>query len=165
LTTTSLICCALLVAVCASAPAATPADAAAPAAAAPDAPPAPVAPSGAAVTAPATTAAAAHGAAAAAAPTTAPAGAQATATGSPADSTAAERADLQKFARNHGYKPFGTGDKTTWCRNEAPLGSRLERQVCVKEAALADLRRQYELNKDDMQRNGQTCAGMACGKN
>ena len=156
--TTSLICCALLIGVSASAAAST-TDTAAPAAAAPAAQAAPAAPSATAlVAAPAT-------APVAATPPTAPAAGEATTKVAAASSSEAALIELQKFARNHGYRSFKKGDGVVWCKTDASLGTRLEHSTCVTEAALVDLRRTTEQNKQDMLRMMQYCTGMSCAKN
>ena len=155
---TSIIFCSLLAAASTSVLADSPTGAATPAVAAPPAATAP--PAAAAVAAPAATSAAAP----AAVPVTVPVAA----TAATASSTAsADSADLQKWARNHGYKPSGKGGNILWCSNDAPLGSRLDsaHPVCHTESTLAEIRRTYEQNKQDMMRMTQSCSGMSCGKN
>ena len=76
-----------------------------------------------------------------------------------------EQRAIQKYARNHGYKPMAHKGNTVWCRSDKPIGSTLEHTVCISESTLANLQRQAELDREDFQRRSTACAGMACSAN
>ena len=98
----------------------------------------------------------------AATPAAAPAAAPA-AVASAAEATDAAYAEFVKYARSQGYRRVKTKDKELWCRDETPLGSRLEKQSCVTEATIADMQRQAVDARNVMRQGGsQGCPALGC---
>ena len=71
-------------------------------------------------------------------------------------------AELYAKAREQGYRSKVVKGRTLFCRNEAPIGSRLTKEACVSADELAESVRQAELVRDQMRR-GNTCGTAACG--
>jgi len=70
--------------------------------------------------------------------------------------------ELYAEARQMGYRARVVKDKTIFCRNEAPIGSRLTKDTCVSADGLESEIRELERIHDQMLR-GQTCGKDACG--
>jgi hypothetical protein len=72
--------------------------------------------------------------------------------------------ELYAQARQQGYRARVVKEQTIFCRNEAPLGSRITKDVCVSADQLENSVRQTELFREQMLR-GQSCGKAACGGN
>jgi hypothetical protein len=67
------------------------------------------------------------------------------------------------YARSQGYKRVRTNGKELWCRDEAPIGSRLAKEVCISEAALSESQRQGAETRDIIRQGGsQACPPLGC---
>ena len=70
--------------------------------------------------------------------------------------------ELYAEARQQGYRARVVKEQTIFCRNEAPLGSRIAKDVCVSADQLENSVRQAELFREQMRR-GQACGKASCG--
>ena len=70
--------------------------------------------------------------------------------------------ELYAKARQQGYRAKVVKERTIFCRDEAPIGSRLTKDVCVSIDQLEESVRQAEVLRDQLLR-GQTCGKAACG--
>ncbi len=104
-----------------------------------------------------------------AAPAAAPVAAATPATPAPASTAKATTPppggitpELYAQAKQQGYQAKVYKGETLFCRNEAPIGSRLAKDVCVRPSELENVIRQAQDVRDQMNR-GQTCGKAACG--
>lgn len=95
-----------------------------------------------------------------------PAAAVAPAAAATATVTADEaRAKLYKQARSRGYKRMTVKGDLMFCRNEATMGSRFEKAVCLNEAALASaLKHEADTQADINAGRSGACAGQGCAE-
>jgi hypothetical protein len=49
------------------------------------------------------------------------------------DEKAAVEEEVEKYFRRNGYTPVSRGGEKYYCRDEAPFGSRVKKQVCITE--------------------------------
>ena len=74
---------------------------------------------------------------------------------------AKETENLDKKAKTMGYHIRKKDDAVLYCRDEAPIGSRLTHSVCVSREGFAEMVRQAQEVKDIMNR-GNVCVGATC---
>ncbi len=67
-------------------------------------------------------------------------------------------ADLYSKSLQYGYRARQRSGTTIFCKNDAPIGSRLEKETCVSVDSLEEAIRQAEMVRDQMRR------GNSCGK-
>ncbi len=71
-------------------------------------------------------------------------------------------AELYSRALENGYRAREHKGATLFCKTEAPIGSRIQKDTCVSVDQLEESIRQAELVRDRMRR-GTTCAKADCG--
>lgn len=74
---------------------------------------------------------------------------------------AAARAELVKQARAQGYSPVDRKGARYFCRDEAALGTHIEKSVCMSEQGLAErLKTNADARQEWIRAHG--CVGLAC---
>lgn len=72
--------------------------------------------------------------------------------------------DLQKWARMQGYRQTNRPQGVLWCKQDIALGTHLPHTDCLKEETLAEMRRAYNDNRDEMLRATRGCnSNQFCG--
>ena len=83
-----------------------------------------------------------------------------------AEAMSQETKDLHKWARMQGYKQANRPQGLMWCKEDVSIGTHLPHIDCLKEETLAEMRKTYESNRDEMLRATRGCNSTTfCGSN
>lgn len=70
--------------------------------------------------------------------------------------------ELARWAKSQGYRHTMVGERFVWCKKEAGIGSRIEKETCASDETLATMRSIDEQNKQHLLRSTTTCPA-PCG--
>lgn len=93
-----------------------------------------------------------------------PAASSSTAVESPASaSELVDTADFTKKAQDDGWRPEVRHGQVLYCRDEAPLGSRLPEMTCINKVGVEQMMLAEERQRENMQHGGAGCpTNMVC---